>query len=224
LPQLVLAGERPAVPEDWPGVVQRLIKRCWDHDPDARPSAEECSKQLKKVVQAAFTAHKRNKEQKEGLSEEVMASIVDQEYEEIVKRSTRSESQAKTRSLTAETQSQRLRAKQEQTLRRQELIDAAKANNEKSSKKASRKDSTKPVKKATEKKPSKKRTEPTSRSEWPQMVSIELTSSIESSQGSLSSASEPKPARATSKIVAAPNPKPKDKKVTKKTKRRKNDE
>src|SRR5436309_13387226 len=37
----ILKGERPQITDDTPEFYAELMKRCWDHDPENRPTAEE---------------------------------------------------------------------------------------------------------------------------------------------------------------------------------------
>src|SRR5438128_5928254 len=37
----ILKGERPQITEDTPKPYAELMKRCWDHNPENRPTAEE---------------------------------------------------------------------------------------------------------------------------------------------------------------------------------------
>ena len=37
----ILKGERPQITDDTPEFYSKLMKRCWDHDPENRPTAEE---------------------------------------------------------------------------------------------------------------------------------------------------------------------------------------
>src|SRR6266542_3391779 len=36
----ILKGERPRITDDTPEFYAELMKRCWDHDPENRPTAE----------------------------------------------------------------------------------------------------------------------------------------------------------------------------------------
>lgn len=37
----VLEGRRPPIPHDWPADFTQLVTKCWDQDPDSRPSMED---------------------------------------------------------------------------------------------------------------------------------------------------------------------------------------
>src|SRR5437762_3372592 len=37
----ILNGERPQITDDTPEFYAELMKRCWDHDPESRPTADE---------------------------------------------------------------------------------------------------------------------------------------------------------------------------------------
>ena len=39
----ILNGERPQITEDTPEFYAELMKKCWDHNPENRPTAEELS-------------------------------------------------------------------------------------------------------------------------------------------------------------------------------------
>src|SRR6185295_9170099 len=42
----ILNGERPQITNDTPEFYAELMKRCWDHDPENRPTAEEIEASL----------------------------------------------------------------------------------------------------------------------------------------------------------------------------------
>ena len=37
----ILKGERPQITDNTPELYAKLMKMCWDHDPENRPTAEE---------------------------------------------------------------------------------------------------------------------------------------------------------------------------------------
>ena len=44
----ILKGERPQITDDTPGFYAELMKKCWDHNPENRPTAEEIRDCLEK--------------------------------------------------------------------------------------------------------------------------------------------------------------------------------
>ena len=46
----ILKGERPQITNDTPEFYAELIKRCWDHNPENRPTAEEISDCLREYI------------------------------------------------------------------------------------------------------------------------------------------------------------------------------
>ena len=60
----ILKGERPQITDDTPEFYSKLMKRCWDHNPENRPTAEEIedylweyrygiTKERKEIVESA---------------------------------------------------------------------------------------------------------------------------------------------------------------------------
>jgi serine/threonine protein kinase len=54
-------GKRPRLDAmaDYPEAMQRLIQRCWDHDPRKRPTARELSLEIDRILKSYVAAHAR---------------------------------------------------------------------------------------------------------------------------------------------------------------------
>lgn len=50
IPQLVMAGKRPRLPEHLPPAVVQLIERCWNEQPESRPTAENILQELQEIA------------------------------------------------------------------------------------------------------------------------------------------------------------------------------
>src|SRR4051812_4640406 len=56
----ILEGERPQITDDTPEFYAELMKRCWDHDPGNRPTAEEIRNSLHEYNQYSITEWKKS--------------------------------------------------------------------------------------------------------------------------------------------------------------------
>ena len=54
----ILKGERPQITDDTPEFYAKLMKKCWDHNPENRPTAEEIYKCLEEYYQDEITEKK----------------------------------------------------------------------------------------------------------------------------------------------------------------------
>src|SRR5438067_688872 len=54
----ILKGERPQITDDTPEFYDELMKKCWDHNPENRPTAEEIEDCLWEYIQCNATKEK----------------------------------------------------------------------------------------------------------------------------------------------------------------------
>ena len=55
----ILKGERPQITDDTPEFYAKLMKRCWDHNPENRPTAREIQKCFREYKQYNITEEKK---------------------------------------------------------------------------------------------------------------------------------------------------------------------
>src|SRR5436189_3794718 len=55
----ILKGERPQITDDTPEFYSELMKKCWDHNPENRPTAEEIDDCLLGYVRNNVTEEKK---------------------------------------------------------------------------------------------------------------------------------------------------------------------
>jgi serine/threonine protein kinase len=58
--KFVLDGHREKIPQDCPNDYRKLIERCWDGDPNNRPSCEEIISQLEQMLRAELNKTQKN--------------------------------------------------------------------------------------------------------------------------------------------------------------------
>src|SRR5438105_7740640 len=55
----ILKGERPQITDDTPEFYAELMKRCWDHNPENRPAADEILDCLEEYDERYITEEKK---------------------------------------------------------------------------------------------------------------------------------------------------------------------
>src|SRR3989442_2627988 len=55
----ILKGERPQITKDTPEFYAELMKKCWDHNPENRPTAEEIKDCLFEYFESGITKEKK---------------------------------------------------------------------------------------------------------------------------------------------------------------------
>ena len=55
----ILNGERPQITDDTPEFYAELMKRCWDHNPENRPTAKEINDCLREYLDNRITEEKK---------------------------------------------------------------------------------------------------------------------------------------------------------------------
>src|SRR6185295_4135000 len=73
----ILNGERPQIADDTPEFYAELMKRCWDHDPENRPTAEEIRDCLREYYQSTYHDITREKKTIIRLAEAMRQEIIE---------------------------------------------------------------------------------------------------------------------------------------------------
>ena len=68
----ILKGERPQITDDTPELYAELMKRCWDHNPENRPTAKEIYNSLLNDKSIELAARQKQKDKK--LSNQISSS------------------------------------------------------------------------------------------------------------------------------------------------------
>ena len=70
----ILKGERPQITDDTPEFYAELMKKCWDHNPENRPTAEEIHDCLEEYYRSGITEKKEEIIKSETKRQEIIKS------------------------------------------------------------------------------------------------------------------------------------------------------